>query len=445
MENIQKRKTILTAFLVLLLCLQMLLPFATVIRAETVEYSGVLEDLQKDANFDASAYPSVADDYSMQVIQIAESVNDTLILYVYQPSAYTKKLVASSVRLSQTRESADCDDYDLTLLDSEGIFQKYRVEGVTVSESSVRSYFIVCLHRPFDKNIDEKPTDDNTIVAKAVPIEQIWTATTTESGVTYKAEYSEDTIAVTAEHFGYISYDKGQFFYSSKVDSHYLAFSTNKPIDAIKEARISYEGICHNENSAINKKDDEAISGTVVLNEGQVFQINNFNFFSDEYTYTRIQTASAFLKCEGDEKLEESTIKAVSGKQWVLRFLETERSYNAYDPYINIYSRLTAVTLFRLKYEYRGQIYDVGVVSDIAHGDDKADGTGNSAKDWGEWFEKIMMMLGFIILLVFLWPLIIPLLSLFFSMLWTAAKTLLRCAWKLLTLPIRIITKPFRE
>ena len=49
-------------------------------------YSGVLDDLQKDDSFDESHYPAIADDYSLKLIQIAESVDGELFLYVYQPS-----------------------------------------------------------------------------------------------------------------------------------------------------------------------------------------------------------------------------------------------------------------------------------------------------------------------------------------------------------------------
>lgn len=41
-------------------------------------YTSVLEDLQKDENFNAEDYPIVADDYSLQVITIAESENKEL-------------------------------------------------------------------------------------------------------------------------------------------------------------------------------------------------------------------------------------------------------------------------------------------------------------------------------------------------------------------------------
>lgn len=49
--------------------------------AYTSNYTSVLTDLQKDSNFNVDNYPYKADDYSIQVIQIAESVNGELFVW----------------------------------------------------------------------------------------------------------------------------------------------------------------------------------------------------------------------------------------------------------------------------------------------------------------------------------------------------------------------------
>ena len=58
--------------------------------AEEITYTEVLTDLQKDSSFNADNYPTKADDYSLQIIQLAESVNKELFVYVYQPSGKAK-------------------------------------------------------------------------------------------------------------------------------------------------------------------------------------------------------------------------------------------------------------------------------------------------------------------------------------------------------------------
>ncbi len=62
--------------------------------------SGVLEDLGKDASFSAANYPSNAKDYSLSVMQLAESTDKELFVYVYQPSG--DKVKASSINISTT-------------------------------------------------------------------------------------------------------------------------------------------------------------------------------------------------------------------------------------------------------------------------------------------------------------------------------------------------------
>ena len=60
-------------------------------------YTDVLDDLQNDENFNPNDYSIIADDYSLQVINLAESNDKEVFVYVYQPSANYKNLVASSI------------------------------------------------------------------------------------------------------------------------------------------------------------------------------------------------------------------------------------------------------------------------------------------------------------------------------------------------------------
>ena len=48
-------------------------------KAESITYSNVLDDLKKDTSFNPGNYPTKADDYSLQIIQLAESVNKELL------------------------------------------------------------------------------------------------------------------------------------------------------------------------------------------------------------------------------------------------------------------------------------------------------------------------------------------------------------------------------
>ena len=50
------------------------------------KYTAVMDDLAKDEYFNADDYPAVANDYSIRIIQIAESSDAELFVYTYQPS-----------------------------------------------------------------------------------------------------------------------------------------------------------------------------------------------------------------------------------------------------------------------------------------------------------------------------------------------------------------------
>ena len=60
--------------------------FSITASAETFSYSNVLDDLKKDPSFDPNDFKIDSDDYSLNVIQIAESDDGKLFLYIHQPN-----------------------------------------------------------------------------------------------------------------------------------------------------------------------------------------------------------------------------------------------------------------------------------------------------------------------------------------------------------------------
>ena len=113
--------------------------------AEERVYSGVLEDLQKDEDFNIDDYPVNVADYSLQVIQIAESEDDELFIYVYQPSADYVNLRASSINIaSQNSIKEDGSKgyltYDLIFINSYNTLFKYRVSNFSVVAELERWY-----------------------------------------------------------------------------------------------------------------------------------------------------------------------------------------------------------------------------------------------------------------------------------------------------------------
>ena len=120
-------------------------------------YSSVLEDLQKDSNFNVAEYPAGGKDYLLQVIQVAESSDKELFVYVYQPYG---KLTASSISISKTMG----DDYrpikyPLSLLNHSGVFYKYIVDKFELETEAERYYNISQIWCNYDRQIDGEQTD----------------------------------------------------------------------------------------------------------------------------------------------------------------------------------------------------------------------------------------------------------------------------------------------
>lgn len=93
--------------------------------AETYVNTDVLEDLKKDEKFDAKDYPARMGDYSISVIQIAESTAGELFLYTYQPSQRTKYLEATQINMSLNQTADGTRLYELKLINVNGVFCKY--------------------------------------------------------------------------------------------------------------------------------------------------------------------------------------------------------------------------------------------------------------------------------------------------------------------------------
>ncbi|MDE7087712.1 MAG: hypothetical protein K2O67_05935, partial [Clostridia bacterium] len=167
--------------------------------AATTNYSDVMDDLQEDNNFNVADYPAVNDDYSMQVIQVAESVNGELFVYVYQPAGRSKQLIASYINMSLSETVDGIKQYRITLLSSTGIFQKYLVNDFMVSFETTRYYNISNILRPFDYDIDEEPADGQTISEKSNVVGQLWTAQTVGDSVTYSMIKNE-VIEITTKY-----------------------------------------------------------------------------------------------------------------------------------------------------------------------------------------------------------------------------------------------------
>ena len=343
-----------------------------------LEYTEVLEDLETDEKFDTVNYPKKTSDYSLSVIQIAESVNDELFLYVYQPSDAVKELTATKVLFSTAiNENFSPQLYDLTLVHTDGVFDKYKVEDFTVKEDAVRYYSIVRLQRTFDTDIDTPSGTDNEIVEVSEEVGQLWTACTIDGKVTYDYIYTE-TIEITDKWTGFLRYHDGFKLYIGACDSWFIAFNTDKRIEKLTGATVGYTARTYGKYVYLNQDKQGSVEygepkyASVDLSDMDTVKTEADGLFGKTYKWNRIESVETFEK---ETTLTDEAKKQLEGKQWVLRFLETEYTQSLPSNGL-IYKTGTEVgeeTILRLQFETAGNSYNLGVVDNEQTPDETPD------------------------------------------------------------------------
>lgn len=361
-------------------------------------YTGVLEDLETDSSFDVSAYPEKADDYTLSVIQIAESSGGELFIYVYQPS---KRFKASSINISTAiNDNLKYINYDLVFLSSSETLYKYKVSDFTVKNDVVRYYDVSNIYRPWVEGIDPGTGSDNIVTEVPNAVGQLWTAVTLNGDVSYSMVTTE-TITVTAKYVDFIRYLNGFWLVQSSCDSHYVAFSTNKPMDKLMEADVFFVSRDFTEYSTLFGTDysygefyDDMVSLTY---KDKAANDPTGVFPGSQYTWDRIQSTEDFIADNAD--LTEDTVNNLSGTQWVLRFTETDyiRGPMVGGSRQSTGTEVSSVSILRLKFETDGVVYNLGVVDNKQSGDDVP---GNYEKPDGlPWWVWALIALACLILI----------------------------------------------
>lgn len=398
----------------------------------TVTYTNVLEDLQRDSSFSKENYPEKATDYSLQLIQLAESSDKELFVYVYQPSGQLKGLVASSINISTTiNDAVSYHNYKLELLNADGVFFKYKVSDFVVRDDAVRYYAITSVYRKWDKTIDPATGNDNTVTEVNYNVSKQY-AFGTINGKPYVNCVDIETIVVTDKFVGFVRYENGFTLYNSACDSHFVAFNTDKPIDKLLEADVYYTTQSYNWNWTAFVGEKETF-GTKQDNYSYLKYTDKVEhtgegWFAGTYKWDRIQTVDDFISGEKREnifhgavldvkvstKLTDSALNELKGKKWVLRFTETAYSFTPdYTGTGSQYSSSTVVgdvTILRLKFETDGITYNLGVIDNKQTGgkdpSNKTDIDIN-LNDTGKKLAALIMLILAIILLAPVLPYIL--------------------------------------
>ena len=357
-------------------------------KAESITYSGVLDDLKKDASFNPGNYPTKADDYSLQIIQLAESVNKELFVYVYQPSGKAKDFKASSINISTTvNDSISYHNFKLEFLNSDGAFYKYKVVGLTVKDDAVRYYAISSIYRPFDENIDKPASGGNTVTEVNYAVNKQYCFGEI-NGKPYVNCVDIETIVVTDKFVGFVRYKDGFKLYVGACDSHFVAFNTDKPIDKLLEADVYYTTQKYSSSfvpiAGENEEFGEKTEKYAYLKYTDKVEHTVGGLFAGTYKWDRIQSIDDFIKNENKDniyhgavidvkyatKLNDAAMKELKGKKWVLRFTETSYQMNGYPTGATVENSTFVgdVTILRLKFETDSITYNLGVIDNKQSG-----------------------------------------------------------------------------
>ncbi len=450
-------------------------------RAES-EASSVIKDLTADKSFNFSDYPEELYNFSIEVIQVAESKDGELLIYTYQPCQRAIKLVCSEVNMSfsdklggEVKFAAEADKpklYPLKQVSTWGVFSKYVVGGVTVSKDSVRYYNVTSLYRAYDKLADDGALKDEHGIA--VKVGQCWKAETVGGEVQYAVK-KVDTITITGCTYGTFRVPEGFNFASSYArDMHVIAFSTDIKMDDLLEADVDFK----------YRKVDESIyddyyegwkSKTVTVNYKEKGSSEDHIFGQGKKTWDRIQRPAEFIDTCSDFKLDMTyeVTRDIRAKDWVVAYWDTEyenETGGVFGPIFwtgaiigtpyKHYTQVKDATVIRLEFLKDGKHYNLGAVSnksgeyDVIGGGDETfiDNVKDFFKDKVKDFFAMLPWWAWVLIGLFGLSIILSILSVIFPVVRTALKTIFfaigkvfKALWWLLCLPFRAIAALFNR
>lgn len=381
-------------------------------------YTNVLDDLQSDSDFDIVKYTIDDKDFSLNVITIAESTEKELFVYVYQPCM---DLEATTINISivDHNQSKDFKNYDLSLINNQGVFYKYLVKNLIVGEP--HRYEISSIFRMYDSKIDSEPDNGNTIAEISYPVGKIFTFVDGQLKVD-DVEY----IQITDKYVGFVRYYGGSSLFTiDSCDSHFVAFSTDKQIDKLLEADVYFQTrACTRSVIMTNDKTwfcGEMIDNYSYMTDSDEVFYSGTGLWKHSYSWSRIQTVSEFLNNQNFENvyrgallnetieynLSENSRKEIENKQWVLRFFESpyEKIKSGISgDYSADFTRVFNVSILRLKFETDGIVYDLGVVDNKQTGKETPDNKVIIKLSLGDKMKSIIGLILLIIILIILAP-----------------------------------------
>lgn len=430
-------------------------------------YTNVVEDLSKDENFNIDDYPVVPGDTSLKLIQIAETIDKELLIYVYQPGA-EKTYNATSINISTDSKGLTYNVFKLEYLNNTNALFKYKVKGLKVSGEVGRHYDISSISRKFVKGIDIEPENGNTVSEVAYKVGQLWQSATINDEVVYMMTEVE-TIEITDKFVGFVFYKENNGVLwpnNTSYDSHFVAFSTDRDIDRLLEAEVYYTTQKFYYGT-INKSD---VNGCKDLVENKTeltytdktsVTVNTSLFHQHSFSWERISTVDKFIEDVNFKntykngllnttvvsKVSDVDINNLKECQWVLRFFESEVDYCFAPPHLGfdsseITSRTAVrdVSILRLKFETDGVVYNLGVIDNKQSGSDSPINSfdiKNSLRKLSD-EEKLIVLIVFIFICLILLYIFLPVFRDIIHCIGVGFVYFMKGLWWLITAPFSV-------
>lgn len=467
MTGVKKLTLIIITLLVALLGVLSSEPSGGAVFASAASvYSSPLQDLRQDPNFKVEEYPVGGGKYKIEIIQIAESTRNELLVYTYQPYG---KLEASSISISKAiNDSYAPKVYELELLNYDDVFYKYRVVEFEIEPDALRYYNVPTIWRKYDRQIDGTPSGGQTTNKITYAVGKFWTAATVQGNVSYTLKQTE-VVEIKNPYAGFVRRSNGFSWTNSKsCDGHFIAFNTNYDITRLISADVTYRTQDY-KKSLVGGDKYSVISDRKyrTVNHDEKAGNNVNGLFADKYTWDRISTTENFIN---DVKIEDEQVKSdLRARKWIINFLETDYTvplggdntaavfggvlgvfYNGFELLFGetTGTLVTEVAVLRLEFEVDGKHYNLGAVSNIVSGgENPVDNKGNAID---EFFKDVLAALAkvpwwaWLIIFGVIALIVIFILSFFFPVFQVILQAILKVLIGIFTGIWWVISLPFR-
>jgi len=413
--------TILLGVLIMLICFTP----GIYVNAATDDYSDVLSDLKLNEDFDETNYLAYTlDEFNnvnsdgkpfndvqfMSVITIAESSNKELYIYVYNPTYADLGINARKISMSnEKREGYEAKGlivYDLQLLSTNGVFQKYKLKNYIISSETDRYYNFVSLYRDTSNDVDSIIDDTITNFAAEKVGKQFVFYKLNGNYICECLDFEVLEIKVLLNDFFEIEngFTLGSLFLGvlgsgKTLRAYYVVFDIDDYIvDYIIDADLEFRLV--REYHYVEVIDDNI---SVYLSNTDSVTYKPKGLSTGTYEWNRITKSKLYhddLVAQGVH-FNDDVATLLKENHFVFSYYEYgQPNYSLWSYYTD------EVTILRIHFVSEGEHYNLGVVTDITSPDNNPGGVGGGTdweklfKELGDGFDTLFMLIGIVILLV---------------------------------------------